>query len=84
MTTERDAPEVLRRCREDGVDVVLLTPVSPVCHQTVSLVARHLEAKGIPTVVFVNRPDIVEYVGVPRFVFTNFPLGSTCGRPFEP
>ena len=27
VTSERDAPEVLRRCREDGVDVVLLTPV---------------------------------------------------------
>jgi hypothetical protein len=27
VTIERDAPEVLRRCREDGVDVVLLTPV---------------------------------------------------------
>ena len=48
-----------------------------------SLVARHLEAKGIPTVVFGTARDIVEYVGVPRFVFTNFPLGSTCGRPFD-
>jgi D-proline reductase (dithiol) PrdB len=27
VTMERDAPEVLRCCREDGVDVVLLTPV---------------------------------------------------------
>jgi D-proline reductase (dithiol) PrdB len=27
ITLERDAPEVLERCREDGVDVVLLTPV---------------------------------------------------------
>ncbi len=27
ITMERDAPEVLRCCREDGVDVVLLTPV---------------------------------------------------------
>jgi glycine/sarcosine/betaine reductase selenoprotein B len=27
VTMERDAPEVLKRCREDGVDVVLLTPV---------------------------------------------------------
>ncbi len=26
-TLEKDAPEVLRRCREDGVDVALLTPV---------------------------------------------------------
>jgi hypothetical protein len=55
-----------------------------VCHQTVSLVARHLEANGIPTVVFGAARDIVEYCGVPRFVFTNFPLGSTCGRPFDP
>jgi D-proline reductase (dithiol) PrdB len=27
VTMERDASEVLKRCREDGVDVVLLTPV---------------------------------------------------------
>ncbi len=27
VTMERDAPEVLKRCREDGVDAVLLTPV---------------------------------------------------------
>jgi D-proline reductase (dithiol) PrdB len=27
LTIERDAPEVLRRCREDGVDAVVLTPV---------------------------------------------------------
>jgi hypothetical protein len=26
-TSERDAPEVLRRCREDEVDVAILTPV---------------------------------------------------------
>ena len=26
-TTEVDGPEILRRCREDGVDVALLTPV---------------------------------------------------------
>jgi len=26
-TTERDAPEILRRCREDGVDAALLVPL---------------------------------------------------------
>ena len=26
-TSDVDAPEVVRRCQEDGVDVVLLTPV---------------------------------------------------------
>ena len=25
--------------------------------------------------------DIVEQCGVPRFVFTDFPLGNPCGKP---
>jgi D-proline reductase (dithiol) PrdB len=54
-----------------------------VCHQTVSLVARHLEENGIPTVVFGTAKDIVESCGVARFVFTDFPLGNSCGRSFE-
>ena len=33
------------------------------CHQTVSLVARHLEANGIPTIVMGCAKDIVEHVG---------------------
>jgi D-proline reductase (dithiol) PrdB len=50
----------------------------------VSLVARHLEEHGIPTVVFGCARDIVEHCGVPRFVFTDFPLGNPTGRPFDP
>jgi D-proline reductase (dithiol) PrdB len=49
----------------------------------VSLVARHLEEHGIPTVVFGCARDIVEHCGVPRFVFTDFPLGNPTGRPFD-
>ena len=49
-----------------------------------SLVARYLEEHGIPTVVFGCARDIVEYCGVPRFVFTDFPLGNPTGRPFDP
>jgi D-proline reductase (dithiol) PrdB len=54
-----------------------------VCHQTVSLVARHLEANGIPTVIMGCAKDIVEYCGVPRFLFSDFPLGNAAGRPFD-
>ena len=49
-----------------------------------SLVARHLEANGIPTVVIGSAKDIVEQCGVPRFVFTDFPLGNSCGKPDDP
>ena len=53
------------------------------CHQTVSLVARHIEADGIPTVIMGCAKDIVEYCGVPRFLFSDFPLGNSAGRPFD-
>ena len=46
-----------------------------------SLVARHLEANGIPTVIMGCAKDIVERVGVPRFLFSDFPLGNAAGRP---
>jgi D-proline reductase (dithiol) PrdB len=49
----------------------------------VSLTARHLEANGIPTVILGAARDIVEHCGVPRFVFTDFPLGNPCGRPYD-
>jgi D-proline reductase (dithiol) PrdB len=49
----------------------------------VSLVARHLEADGIPTVIMGAAKDIVEHCGVPRFLFSDVPLGNSAGRPFD-
>jgi len=49
----------------------------------VSLAARHLEANGIPTVIMGCAKDIVEYCGVPRFLFSDFPLGNSAGRPCD-
>ncbi|HUS96526.1 MAG TPA: hypothetical protein VMX97_07300 [Hyphomicrobiaceae bacterium] len=48
-----------------------------------SLVARHLEANGIPTVVVGSARDIVEHCCVPRFVFSDYPLGNPCGHPWQ-
>ena len=48
-----------------------------------SLVARHLEANGLPTVIMGCARDIVEHCGVPRFLFSDFPLGNSAGRPFD-
>jgi D-proline reductase (dithiol) PrdB len=49
----------------------------------VSLAARHLEANGISTVIMGCAKDIVEHCGVPRFLFSDFPLGNSAGRPFD-
>jgi D-proline reductase (dithiol) PrdB len=77
-------PEVVSRCLEDRVDVAVLVPNCPVCHQSLSLLARHLEASGIATVVMGCAKDIVEHVGVARFLFSDFPLGNAAGRPNDP
>jgi D-proline reductase (dithiol) PrdB len=84
VTIGTDAPEILARCREDQVDAVVLVPNCPVCHQTISLVARHLEANGISTVVMGCAKDIVEHAAAPRFLFSDFPLGNSAGKPHDP
>lgn len=83
-TLDVDCPEIVARCKADGVDAALLVPNCPVCHQSVSLAARALEASGIATVVMGCARDIVEHVGVPRLLFSDFPLGNAAGRPHDP
>jgi D-proline reductase (dithiol) PrdB len=83
VTLETDCPEIVERCKADGVDAAILVPNCPVCHQSASLAARILEESGISTVVMGCAKDIVEYVGVPRFLFSDFPLGNSAGRPFD-
>ncbi len=79
-----DCPEILARCKVDEADAAILVPNCPICHQSVSLIARHLEANGIATVVMGCAKDIVEHCGVPRFLFSDFPLGNGAGRPHDP
>lgn len=80
-TLEIDAPLILSKLREDRVDVAVLIPNCPICHQSQSLLARYLEATGIPTVIMGAAKDIVEYCGVPRLLFSDFPLGNAAALP---
>ncbi|HMF28816.1 MAG TPA: hypothetical protein VKE42_08595, partial [Candidatus Cybelea sp.] len=81
VTLQVDCPEIVARCNADAVDAAILVPNCPVCHQTVSLAARMLEENGISTVVMGCAKDIVELIGVPRLLFSDFPLGNSAGRP---
>ncbi len=83
VTIDTDAPQMLASCRADNVDAAVLVPNCPVCHQTISLMARHLETNGIATVVMGCAKDIVEHAAVPRFVFSDFPLGNSAGKPHD-
>ena len=80
-TLEIDAPRILEMLQADGVDVAVLIPNCPICHQSQSLLARYLEVAGISTVVMGAAKDIVEYCGVPRLLFSDFPLGNAAAKP---
>ncbi len=80
-TLEIDAPLLLSKMRTDHVDIAVLIPNCPICHQSQSLLARYLEEAGIPTVIMGAAKDIVEYCGVPRFLFSDLPLGNAAALP---
>ncbi len=53
------------------------------CHQTLCLVARHLEANGIPTLCLGSAIDIFKAGRPPRATFVDYPLGHSSGKPFD-
>jgi hypothetical protein len=47
------------------------------------LIARHLEANGIPTLCLGSAFDILSAGSPPRAMFVNYPLGHSAGKPFD-
>ena len=73
----RPLPGRRGRCSDPGAEL----PGLPPDHQPRRAPARE---NGIATVVMGCAKDIVERVGVPRFLFSDFPLGNAAGRPNDP
>jgi hypothetical protein len=53
------------------------------CNQSVGLISRILEEKGISTVCILTRLDVAETVKPPRTLLVKFPYGSPLGHPHE-
>jgi hypothetical protein len=47
----------------------------------VGLLARELEARGIPTVLLAVSPEAIEKTAPPRTLLLRFPLGHVLGEP---
>ena len=47
------------------------------------LIARDLEATGIPTLCIGSAHDVFAAGRAPRAVFVDYPLGHSVGRPFD-
>jgi hypothetical protein len=50
----------------------------------VGLIAREIEARGIPTLSMTSALSITRAVNPPRAAFVDFPLGHTTGKPHDP
>jgi len=81
---EELGPKLVERLQRYEVQAALLVPASRVCHQSVGLVARMIEAAGIPTMMIAVVKDIVESVRPPRVALYNGELGSVAGKPNFP
>jgi hypothetical protein len=50
----------------------------------VGLIAREIEARGIPTLSLTSALSITRAVNPPRAAFVDYPLGHTAGKPHRP
>ena len=81
---EELAAKLIERLIRHEVQAALLIPASRLCHQTAGLVARSIEAAGIPTMTIAVVKSIVESVRPPRVALYQGELGSVAGIPEWP
>ena len=81
---EETTPRLVERIRAYEVQAALLIPASKLCHQSVSLIARSLEAAGIPSMTLAVDQDVIESVRPPRAALYAGELGSVAGLPNWP
>ncbi len=78
------APRLVERVQRYEIQAALLVPATKLCHQSVGLLARAIEAAGIPTMTLAVVKEVVESVRPPRVALYDGELGSVAGRPNWP
>ncbi len=77
-------PQLVQRLARYEVQAALLIPASRLCHQSVSLAARAIEAAGIPTMTLAVNKEVIESVRPPRAALYVGEFGTVAGRPNFP
>jgi D-proline reductase (dithiol) PrdB len=80
---EQTVPAIKQIYDSQGVDLVFLFPFCPACHRATAIVARALEARGLPTLSMSVLLEAAEETKPPRTCFLDFPLGCPAGKPHE-
>jgi D-proline reductase (dithiol) PrdB len=74
------APKVSERLARYDVQAALLIPASRLCHQTLGIIARDLEQKGIPTILLSVDRGMTDKVRPPRTAYYVGEFGSVAGK----
>lgn len=80
QVAEELAPKLAARLHRYEVQAALLIPASRLCHQTLGITARVIEASGIPTMTIAVDPTLTDKVRPPRTAYYNGELGSVAGK----
>lgn len=77
------APRIIKVLQKFLVDVVVISAVGPLSHQTAGLLAREIEEAKISTIVIGSLRNVLKNVNPPRTVLVRFPFGQVFGAPFD-
>jgi D-proline reductase (dithiol) PrdB len=80
---EQTVPAIKQIYDSQGVDLVFLFPFCPACHRATAVIARALEARGLPTLSMNVLWESGQEMKPPRSCFLDFPLGCPAGKPHE-
>ena len=78
---EEMAPQIAERLHRYEVQAALLIPASRLCHQTLGIISRGIEERGIPTLVISVDKEASERVRAPRTAYYEGKFGSVAGEP---
>ena len=81
LVADELAPRLAERLARYDIQAALLIPASPLCHQTLGIVARAIEQSGIPTMMISVDPKATDKVRPPRVAYYNGEFGSVAGKP---
>jgi D-proline reductase (dithiol) PrdB len=74
-------PALVERVKRYNVQAALLVPASRLCHQTLGLTARALEAANVSTMMLSVDKEATARVKPPRAAYYKGEFGSVAGRP---
>jgi len=81
MVAEELAPKLAERVARYEVQAALLVPASRLCHQTLGIVARALEAANVPTLMLSVDRVLTDLVRPPRTAYYAGEFGAVAGKP---